>query len=247
MNDRERVVVTGIFGVLIFAWLGFLLHSAPRFSGSGIGAVFGIGAAVLMLMPLAYVLAKRTPGINHLLTGFASLRTWMSFHVYTGIVAALLALVHTGHKYDSLLGVLLTTLVVLVIVSGMVVRYLVPYVNQDMKDKLALLQTARGDLDNAWAAVERPGAAASAQAQVSLLTAFLTSIGISRAPTPATRRISTLADAVSDLEYSIGAHELLKRGYGWALKLHITLSIALYVLLALHVGAGIYFGLRWLS
>jgi len=247
MNDRERVVVSCIFGVLIFAWLGFLLHTAPRFPGSGAGAVFGIGAGVLMLAPLAYVLAKRIPGIGRRLTGFASLRTWMSFHVYAGIASAFLALVHTGHKYDSLLGITLTTVVLLVVMSGMVVRYLVPYVNQDVKDKLALLQTARGDLDNAWVELERPDATASAATKASLLTALLTSIGLSRNSTPVVHRVTTLADAVTDLEYSVGAHDLLKHSYGWALKLHIALSIAMYLLLALHIGAGIYFGLRWLS
>jgi hypothetical protein len=38
----------------------------------------------------------------------------------------------------------------------------------------------------------------------------------------------------------------LKRWFGRSLKLHIALSVILYVLLALHIGSGIFFGLRWL-
>ena len=64
MKDRERIVVTGIFSVLVLGWLGFLVHSSPRFAGSGMGAVFGIAAAVLMLIPLAYPIVKRIPFIN---------------------------------------------------------------------------------------------------------------------------------------------------------------------------------------
>ncbi len=49
MKNRERAIVTSIFAVLVLGWLGFLLHVSPRFAGSGIGAVFGISGAALML------------------------------------------------------------------------------------------------------------------------------------------------------------------------------------------------------
>jgi hypothetical protein len=51
---------------------------------------------------------------------------------------------------------------------------------------------------------------------------------------------------VANLEYAVRTHELLKRWCGRWLKLHLGLSVILYVLLALHIGSGIYFGLRWL-
>ena len=35
MKSRERLIVSSIFAVLVFAWLGFLLHVSPRFAGSG--------------------------------------------------------------------------------------------------------------------------------------------------------------------------------------------------------------------
>lgn len=41
-------------------------------------------------------------------------------------------------------------------------------------------------------------------------------------------------------------HELFKRWFARSLKVHIALSVFLYGLLALHIGSGIYFGLRWL-
>ena len=61
MKNRERFIVISIFAVLVFAWLGFLLHVSPRFAGSGLGAVFGISGAMLLLVPLVYVIAKRIP------------------------------------------------------------------------------------------------------------------------------------------------------------------------------------------
>ena len=246
MKNTERLIVGSIFALLVFAWLGFLLHVSPRFAGSGIGAVFGISGAVLMLGPLAYVIVKRFPYVNERVSKHVSMQTWMAVHVYTGIVGALLALIHTGHKYDSPLGIALTAAMLLAIVSGIVVRYLVPFVNLDMKDKLMLLQTARGDLDDAWRAQERSAAMTMSVPKTNLLSASLATVGLSSTADSPASRLTTLAEGVAQLEYSIRADELLRRWFSRALKLHIVLSVALYALLVVHIASGIYFGLRWL-
>ena len=58
--------------------------------------------------------------------------------------------------------------------------------------------------------------------------------------------VTRIAESVADLEYAIRTHELFKRWFARSLTLHIVLSVLLYLLLALHIGSGIYFGLRWL-
>ncbi|MEP7348054.1 MAG: hypothetical protein ABI877_22485 [Gemmatimonadaceae bacterium] len=246
MEGRERLIVTSVFTLLVLAWLGFLLHVSPRFAGSGIGAVFGISGAVLMLVPLVYVVAKRIRFFRERVTKYVSLQTWLSIHIYTGIVGALLALIHTGHKYTSPLGIALTATMLLVVVSGYVLRYLTPFVNRDMKDKLLLLQTARGDLDSAWGVLEQSAAEREDLPTMPLLTAGLASMGLSFASASPAGRVTTLAEGVADLEYSVRTDELLRRWFSRALKAHIVLSGALYALLATHVASGIYFGLRWL-
>jgi len=248
MKERERIILTGVLSVLLLGWLGFLFHSSPRFAGSGVGAAFGISGAVLMLVPLIYVFVKRIPFLKERVTKYVSLQTWLSLHIYTGIVGALLALIHTGHKYASPLGIALTATMLLVVVSGFTVRYLLTYVNQEIKDKLLLLQTARGDLDSAWGVLENSPAEAKALPKAPLLTAGLASLGIdlSTAGGPA-GEVTRLAESVADLEYAIRTHELLKRWFARSLQLHIVLSVILYVLLGLHVWAGIHMGLRWFS
>ncbi len=231
MKNRERFIVISVFIVLVFAWLGFLLHVSPRFAGSGLGAVFGIAGAVLMLVPLLYVFVKRVPFLKERISKYVSLQTWLSIHIYTGIVGALLALVHTGHKYVSPLGIALTATMLLVVVSGIVLRYLTPFVNLDMKDKLLLLQTARGDLDHAWGGLEMAAAAKKE---------------LPSDPESPRARVTLLAEGVANLEYSIRTHEVLKRWFSGTLTIHIVLSVALYALLAAHIASGIYFGLRWL-
>ena len=246
MKNHERVIVTSVFAVLIFAWLGFLLHVSPRFAGSGVGAVFGISGAVLMLVPLVYVLAKRIPSFRTRLTKRVSLQTWLSIHIYTGIVGALLAIIHTGHKYTSPVGIALTTTMLLAVVSGYVLRYLTPFVNRDMKDKLLLLQTARGDLDSAWGVLETFAAEGGGRPKAPLLAAGLSALGLSAVFDTSVAQVTMLAESVADLEYSARTHELLIRWFSRALKVHIVLSIAMYALLAAHITSGIYFGLRWL-
>ena len=246
MKNHERFIVISVFTVLVFAWLGFLLHVSPRFAGSGLGAVFGISGAVLMLVPLGYVFVKRIPFFKEHITKLLSLQTWLSIHIYTGIVGALLALVHTGHKYNSPVGIALTATMLLVVVSGIVLRYLTPFVNLDMKDKLLLLQTARGDLDHAWGILEQSAVGKKSLPSEPSLIAGLNSLGLSPAPDNSAGEVTILAEGVADLEYSIRTHELLKLWFSATLKIHIVVSVAFYGLLAAHIASGIYFGLRWL-
>jgi len=58
--------------------------------------------------------------------------------------------------------------------------------------------------------------------------------------------VTRTAESVADLEYAIRTHELFNRWCRRWLVLHIVLSVIFYGLLALHIGAGVYFGLRWL-
>ena len=134
MKERERVVVGGVLSVLLLGWLGFLVHRSARFPGSGLGAVFGIAGAVLMLIPLAYPIAKRIPFLRTRITTHVSMQSLLALHVYAGILGPLLALIHTGHRFDSWLGVTLTAAMLLVVVSGFTVRYLLTYAGQEMTD-----------------------------------------------------------------------------------------------------------------
>lgn len=245
MKEREVIIVSGTGCVLLLAWLGFLFHRAPRFAGSGVGAVFGIAGAVLMLVPLAYPIVKRIPFLQTRIMRHVSMQSLLAAHVYSGILGPVLAIIHTGHKFDSPLGIALTAVMLLVVVSGFVVRFLLTYVNQEIKDKLVLLQTARGDLDNAWGVLENSPAAMRALPKTPILAAGLASLGFGLPFGGPAGEVTRIADSVADLEYAVRTHELLKTWFSRSLKLHIVLSAILYVLLGLHVWAGIHFGLRW--
>jgi hypothetical protein len=134
----------------------------------------------------------------------------------------------------------------LVVVSGFAVRYLLTYVTHEIKDKLVLLQTARGDLDSAWGVLENSPAEMRALPKAPLLAAGLASLGIELPYGGPAGEVTRAAEGVADLEYAVRTHELFKRWFGRSLKLHIVCSVTLYLLLGLHIGSGIHFGLRWL-
>ena len=246
MKEREGIVVSGTVCVLLLAWLGFLVHRSPRFPGSGWGAVFGIAGATLMLVPLSYPIAKRIPFLHTRITSHVSMQSLLTIHVYSGILGPLLALVHTGHRFDSPLGITLTAVMLLVVVSGFAVRYLLTYVTHDMKDKLLLLQTARGDLDSAWGVLENSPVETRGIPKPAFLVAGLASVGVEIPIGGPAGEVTRTSEGVADLEYAVRTDELFKRWFARSLTLHIILSVVLYLLLALHIGSGIYFGLRWL-
>lgn len=251
MKERERIVVIGLIVLMLILWLGFLVHRSPRFPGSAWGGVLGVAGALLMLWPLGYSVVKRVPALKAAVTLRVPMRTLLAWHVYTGIIGAVLVILHTGHKFNSRLGIFLTGALLLAVVTGVIGRHFMGLISQEIREKqdlLAKMQAAYRQTADELAL--RPDPAVSLAAArgfaARLLTTFfapeeVTAQGNSTLPFRAVR----LAESIADLEYAIKSHELLKRRFAIWLKLHIATSIIFYVLLALHVWAGIYFGLRW--
>lgn len=244
MKEREGIAVSGAGCVLLLAWLGFLFHRSPRFPGSGLGTALGIAGALLMLVPLAYPIVKRIPFFHDRITPRVSLQTLLTIHIYAGVLGPIFAILHTGHKFDSLLGILLTGAMLLVVVSGYAARYLGAYVTHEIKDKLLLLQTARGDLDSAWGTLENSPVERRTLPKSPLLAAGLASLGAEIPVSGPADKVLRTAESVADLEYAIRTHELFKRWFARSLNLHIFLSVIFYALLGLHVWTEVYFGLR---
>ncbi len=74
MSETERIRVGALVSVLVLFVPGFLVHEAPRFPGSLLGGVLGIFGAVLMVLLLAYSLARRSVHLKELLAKHVSMR-----------------------------------------------------------------------------------------------------------------------------------------------------------------------------
>lgn len=237
---------------MLVLWLGFAVHRSPRFAGGPWGGALGVSGALLMLWPVGYSAVKRIPALKERLKRRLPMRTLLAWHVYTGILGALLAVLHTGHKFDSPLGVALTASVLVAALTGFVGRYFLGMVSQEMREKqetLGALEAAYRRTAEELAA--RPAAAARLAASSGLWGRVKTAL---YAPEEAAEgqgdlavayRALRLSESVADLEYAVKSHEQLKRRFALWLKLHVAASVLFYALLALHVWASIHFGLRW--
>jgi hypothetical protein len=197
------------------------------------------------------MLIKRVPILKGAITRRVSMRTLLLWHVYAGIVGPILGLVHTGHKFNSPLGMVLTAMMVIVVVSGFVGRYLLGQISQSIRAKKELLTTLElayrqtaSELaaDPKSIAIVRPFVGFWQQFVGGLL---LTHDAAGPESMSAPARALRLSESMADVEYAIKAHEAFKRWFAGWLRFHIVISLSLYVLLAMHVWVGIYFGLRW--
>lgn len=253
MKERERVVAAGLAGLLLLLWLGFLVHRSPRFAGSAWGGLLGVAGALLMLWPVAYSAVKRVGAVKRRVTKRVRMRTLLAWHVYTAIAGAALALLHTGHSFASPLGIALTASMLVAVTTGFVGRYFMGQVSQELREKQQLL--ARTEEAYRRAAEELAGAPgatrAAARGRGLLGRLALRVLAEEEAAAPETlalpARAARLAESMADLEYAVRTHELLKRRFALWLDLHIAASVVFYLLLALHVWSGVYFGLRWFS
>ncbi len=253
MQERERAIMTGLVALLLVLTLGLYVHRDPRFPGSLAGGVLGISAAALMLVPLAYLFVKRVPFLKRHVTRTVSMRTLLAIHIYAGVLGPLLGVLHSGHKYESPLGIALTALMIVVALSGFVGRYLMNRISADVRAEQRLLAGLRVAYDRTAGefALEpehagrlRPFTGFFARVAAPF---FLRESRTAAEPLTAPVRALRLSESIADLEYAIRSQGLVKDAFGRWLVCHVFISIVLYVLLAIHIWSVWYFGIRWLS
>lgn len=251
MKERERAVISGLVVLMGILWLGFLVHRSPRFAGSSWGGVLAVFGGLLMLVPVPYAFVKRIKPLKKVVTRRVSMRTLLAWHIYAGILGPILVLLHSGHKFESPLGVVLTATTLVVVVSGFVGRYLLGRFSQEIREKKAMLSKLGAAYERACAELaSRPDQAAalrpfSGRVSRLLVGFFVSAPAVEPAGATSPGTLLGLADSIADVEYAIGTHERFKRWFGRWLKWHIAVSLLLYAFLGLHVWASVHFGLRW--
>lgn len=234
MSETERLTVGAVLTILLFLVPAFVLHTSPRFAGSLAGFVLGVAASILMMSLLIYPLAKYSIRLRPWITRRASMRALLAFHVYAGVFGTFLAILHTGHKYQSPLGITLVISMLVAVVTGFVGRYYLPQTSTEVREAQSRLATLRSDYDRTAVALAGRQAPEDEGPLVS--------------PTaPQGIPIQQLVDGIADLEYAIGSREAVKRIFTPWIVAHVVATILMYLLLTLHIVGEIYYGLRWLS
>ena len=141
-KERDSAIAGGLTLLMLLLWLGFFVHRSPSFAGSAAGHAIGVAGAALMLVPLLYSAVKRVPPLKRAVTPLVPMRTLLAWHIYAGILGPILVLVHTGHRFESPLGIALTGMTILVVLSGYVGRYLMRHLGAELRDRRRLLDEA---------------------------------------------------------------------------------------------------------
>jgi hypothetical protein len=249
---RERTILSTLIVLLIVLWVGFVVHRSPRFPGSLTGGVLAVSAAILMVVfSIAYVVVKRIPASRRKIGVRISMGDLLTWHVYTSAIGAILALLHTGHRFESDLGIALTSTMLLTVFSGYVGRHLLGRVSLELhekRDQLAKIETAYNEAVRELARSPDPlvleAASHSMFSGWRIRSVIPAMIAGERSQSHSYRAVR-MTESIAELEYSIKTHDRSKRVAAHWLKLHIAAALGFYVLLALHIWASIHFGLRW--
>lgn len=105
-------------------------HAELRSSGT-LGLACGIGATALFLLNLGYLARKRLAGVSWM----GSLRSWMAFHIFTGLAGAGLVAIHGAFLPRSALGIFATACLGIVVLSGVLGRWIHAHVPRTLEGR----------------------------------------------------------------------------------------------------------------
>jgi hypothetical protein len=131
-------------------------HSQLRPSGY-MGLRFGIVGLLLMILNLGYLARKNVPFLSR----FGALRNWMAFHVFTGLVGPALILLHSSFLLRSALGTLSFVAMWVVVVTGILGRFIYSRVPRSLEGRELELQEVRQRLQGYFQELEKLGIGAS--------------------------------------------------------------------------------------
>jgi hypothetical protein len=87
--------------------------------GSNLGHGYGIAGTALILTNLTYLLRRRFARLS-----MGSLRAWLDVHVFTGLFGGMLVLFHSAFQVRSSIALITVGSLLIVIVTGLLGRYL---------------------------------------------------------------------------------------------------------------------------
>ncbi len=225
-----------IIAVLAFFFLGvtfaFLVHQNQTFAGSLPGHSLGIIGTLIMLLTFVYPFKKR-------LLKKKGKQNPLSSHMLYGLVGPSLVVIHSAHKFGSLIGILTFLSLFFVVFSGIVGRFLYGRVSRTLREQNRDLQT----LKDVFEQRRKEFIALWTASTVSTEQAESESLDAGRRY----RELLQVARSMVDLEESLNTFSGTKAMFARWLKVHRTLTFFLMVMVGAHIVTTLYYGLRWWS
>lgn len=243
---RDRTIAAVLLSLQIVLWLGFLIHSSPRFPGSLAGGLLALFGSLLLTLPVVlYSAMKRVGRLRRWMGTLTSMSTLLDLHVYSSLVGAILAILHTGHRFESPLGIFLTATMLAAVLTGFIGRYYFNFAAQEVREKQAVLDRLTVEYNNVVKTLAAPDTRPARRSRLRATINSVVGTELLTASDGLPARAMKLAESIADVEYAIKTHVSLKsRASSW-LYAHLAAYLAFYLLLAIHVGSEIYLGLRW--
>ena len=238
-QERNINAYLAVFFVVLV--MGFLVHQDPAFAGSALGHLLGIIGSILILMTLIYPFRKRVLKKK-------GKQNPLNSHIAYGLVGPSLVVIHSGHKLESLIGILIFLSLVLVVLSGIVGRFLFKKVNRSLKeqkqDQKILKDRIGRRKQELFAACRVDYSDGDAIGKLADRNPTLWS------PAPDLMDECSLwldeVRALAEKEYNLRFFDRLKKLFTKWTWVHYVISGFLFALLIVHVITTIYYGLRWL-
>ena len=206
---RELAIAFGaIVAITAFYATWVTTLGVPAASGL-VGHTLGIIGFVLMLMTeTLYSLRKRA-----MRRPWGTMRSWLRFHIVTGIVGPYLVVLHTAWTFNGLAG-WLTVMTIVVAASGFLGRYIYTAVPRTADGAIVEAQVLQAQLEEARREAGRHAARAAA---------------------------ATAERRLRDLERQVAALRWARRMLATWHTIHIPLGMVLFVLAFAHIGAALYY------
>ncbi|MCD1261041.1 hypothetical protein B5M42_019745 [Paenibacillus athensensis] len=125
---------------LYFFFLNLLVFAFKYVAGDLLPKIayiyMGIAGTVIVIISLGYVLRKRY------LKKLSRMKTWLDLHVLTGSFGSFLIFVHSEFHFRALLPSLTLIAMQLVVISGVIGRYLISHLSKRISQEKALAAKA---------------------------------------------------------------------------------------------------------
>jgi hypothetical protein len=218
--DRYRellVALAAVLGITV-AYAGLLASTGVPEAGGFVGHGLGItGFALMLLTETGYSFRKRAMRRPR-----GTMRSWLRFHIFTGIVGPYLVVLHAAWSFDGLAGAV-AALTLIVVASGFIGRYIytsVPRtangVELEARELAALLEAARREVATTAGPMD------------------------ARAPQDL-RHEHQARTRLRELERQMAALRWARRALATWHAIHVPIGMVLFSLAFLHIGAAIFY------
>ena len=236
-SEKNINAFLAVFFILLV--LGFLFHQSQTFAGSLLGHGLGIVGSIMILMTLIYPFRKR-------ILKKKGRQNSLNSHVTYGLLGPSLVVIHSAHKFSSLIGILVFLSLVLLVFSGIVGRYLYKKVNRSLREQKRDQKLMKARIENRKQEMVTACKTDEAEDESDKDTA-----GDSEAYSyeEMMEKCGDWLDEVrtlAELEYATRFFDRLKTVFSRWIRIHYAISGLLFALMIVHVMTTIYYGLRWM-